>query len=300
MIIINNNERLKTRLHELCTAFEKSGYPKKMLMNMSTKILNMRRDRQQTATTITTTTTTIPATETTTTNENQEENISKPILVVSTHGTDDKLTKTLKSFEEDILKTNSFKKARRPLFQFVKKTGANIGSKLSVLRSLALGNKVGTTSACFGHGNCKCCLMIDEPNVEQVNGIPVTSAPGNCKTKNTIYLVTCRLCLKSYIGRTVQPLADRMSGHRACYYKVLRKHTDVDSCSDDYSLGLHIAHDHRCIDQEDFSRLYRVQVLENCSPSSLEKKEHCYIHKYNTLFPVGLNKTNPFGLPILR
>ena len=32
---------------------------------------------------------------------------------------------------------------------------------------------------------------------------------------------------------------------------------------------------------------------------TLEKKEHCYIHKYNTLFPIGLNKMNPFGLPIL-
>ena len=194
----------------------------------------------------------------------------------------------------------NFVNAKKPLFQYVKKTGANIGSKLSVLKSLALGNKIGNTVPCLGRGNCNCCPMIDEPNVQQVNDITVTPAPGNCKTRNTIYLVSCRLCCKSYIGRTVQELADRMSGHRACYYKVLRKHSDVDSFSDDYSLGLHIAYDHGCTDQGDFNRLYRVQILENCSPSSLEKKEHCYIHKYNTLFPVGLNKTNPFGLPILR
>ena len=189
---------------------------------------------------------------------------------------------------------------KKPLFKFVKKTGANVGSKLSVLKSLALGNKLGITSPCFKHGNCKCCLMIDEPNVEEVNGIPVSPAPGNCKTKNTIYLVNCRLCRKSYIGRTVQPLSDRMSGHRACYYKVLKKHSDVDTNSDDFSLGLHIVHDHGCTDQGDFNRVFNVQILENCSPSSLEKKEHCYIHKYNTLFPIGLNKTNPFSLPILR
>ena len=141
--------------------------------------------------------------------------------------------------------------------------------------------------------------MIDEPNVESINGIPVIPAPGNCKSKNTIYLVTCRLCEKPYIGRTVQPLSDRMSGHRACYYKVLKQHSDVDFCSDEFSLGLHIANDHGCCDQADFNRLYKVQILENCSPSSLEKKEHCYIHKYKTLFPIGLNKTNPFGLSIL-
>ena len=150
------------------------------------------------------------------------------------------------------------------------------------------------------NGHCKCCLMIDEPNVEEVNGIPVSPAPGNCKTRNTIYLVNCRLCRKSYIGRTVQPLSDRMSGHRACFYKVLKKHSDVDTNSDDFSLGLHIVHDHGCTDQGDFNRVFNVQILENCSPSSLEKKEHCYIHKYNTLFPIGLNKTNPFSLPKLR
>ena len=55
-----------------------------------------------------------------------------------------------------------------------------------------------------------------------------------------IYLVTCRLCQKSYIGRTVQPLSDRLSGHRACFYKVLRNHNDVDINSDDFSLGLHM------------------------------------------------------------
>ena len=251
-----------------------------MLTNISTKIINTQRQQERPTVDV----------------ENDE---SKPILIVSGYGTDDKLIKTLKTFENDILKTKTFKNAKIPLFQFVKKTSANIGNKLSVLKSLALGNKFGVTSPCFGHGNCKCCLMIDEPNVEEVNGIPVTPVPGNCKTKNIIYLVTCRLCQKPYIGRTVQPLCDRMSGHRACFYKVLRKHNDVDASSDDYSLGLHIANDHGCIDQGDFNRLYQVQIMENCSPSSLEKKEHCYIHKYNTLFPIGLNKTNPFGLPIL-
>ena len=97
------------------------------------------------------------------------------------------------------------------IFQFVKKTGANIGSKLSVLKSLALGNKIGNTVPCFGHGNCKCCLMIDEPNVQGVNDITARPASGNCKTK-----VSCRLSCKSYISRTVQPLADQMSRHRVC------------------------------------------------------------------------------------
>ena len=91
-----------------------------------------------------------------------------------------------------------------------------------------------------------------------------------------------------------------MCGHRECYYKVLRNHNDVDFHSDDYSLGLHLVNEHGCADENDFNDLYTVQIVENCSPSSLEKKEHCYIHKYNTMCPIGLNKSNPFGLPVLK
>ena len=79
---------------------------------------------------------------------------------------------------------------------------------------------------------------------------------------------------------------------------MLRNDEDVDTTSDDYSLGLHLVNEHNCTDKGDFDRFYNLQILENCSPSSLEKKEHAYIHKYNTLFPLGLNKINPFGLPV--
>ena len=86
-----------------------------------------------------------------------------------------------------------------------------------------------------------------------------------------------------------------MSGHRDKFYAVLAG-GEVDESSDDYSLGLHLVHEHGVDDRGDFDKLLRVQIVENCSPSSLEKKEHLYIHKYNTLYPVGLNKINPFGL----
>ena len=88
--IINDNTRLKQRLSELCQALEKSDYPKKMLINISSKVLNMQRILNQ------------PSNTTKDTN-------SKPILVVSCFGTDDKLVKTLKSQEDDLLQTNSFK-----------------------------------------------------------------------------------------------------------------------------------------------------------------------------------------------
>ena len=90
-----------------------------------------------------------------------------------------------------------------------------------------------------------------------------------------------------------------MGGHRECYYQILRNDDDVDPSKDDYSLGLHLFHEHGLRAKEDFNEHYRVQILEVCSPSRIEKKEHYYIHKYNTLHPIGLKKVNPFGLPRL-
>ena len=143
-----------------------------------------------------------------------------------------------------------------------------------------------------------CCKLIGSEKKDIVNGLSVPCAPGNCKTKNIIYLVTCKLCDKPYLGRTVQCLCDRMSGHRCNFYKVLNNE-EIDESSDDYSLGLHLAHEHGCGNRGDFNKHFQVQIVENCSPSSLEKKEHLYIHKFKTLYPVGLNKNNPFGLSIL-
>ena len=74
--------------------------------------------------------------------------------------------------------------------------------------------------------------MSKEP-VEVINGIPVSRAPENCKTRMIVYLVYCSLCRKSYIGRTAQTLSDRMSGHRSCFDKALDSHEIVDSGSDE-------------------------------------------------------------------
>ena len=159
--IINDDTRLKIRIEELCSAFQKSGYPLKMLNNISSKVLSMERQLERTPLLV-------------------ENTASKPILVVSCYGSDDKLA--MLENEEDLLKTNSFKNISKPAFQFVKKTGANIGSKLSVLKSIALGSKNGKTMPCNELLKFMCCRLIG--SVLEVNGLPVPCAPGNCKTKN--------------------------------------------------------------------------------------------------------------------
>ena len=64
-------------------------------------------------------------------------------------------------------------------------------------------------------------------------------------------------------------------------------------------LVFHLAREHNCVNRTDFDELFNVNILQNCRPADLEKKEHTFIHKFNTLYPLGLNKVNPFGLPVL-
>ena len=104
-------------------------------------------------------------------------------------------------------------------------------------------------------------LQLIGENVTEVNGIPISAAPGSCKSKNFIYLVSCRLCNKPYFGRTVQYTHKRMSGHRECYYKVLRADSDVDELSDDYSLGLHLANEYHCTERADFDKYFNLQLV---------------------------------------
>ena len=167
-----------------------------------------------------------------------------------------------------------------------------------MLKSIALGSKIGKTVKC-NSTNCKCCQLVSDKQIDEINDKRVRYAPGNCKIKNCIYLVVCKLCQKPYIGRTVQLISNRISGHRDCFRQVLEKSENVDLSSDDYSLGLHLSNEHGCVVKSDFNKIYRLHILENCSPSLLEKQEHIYIHKYDTLYPKGLNKVNPFSFPRL-
>ena len=145
-----------------------------------------------------------------------------------------------------------------------------------------------------------CGMIIQKPFV-MIGNKKVKLRKGSCKTFNLCYLAQCQLCSKLYTGRTVVELHDRGNGHRRCFKEILKKALEdkmeeIDLTNDIYQLGLHLFHEHGLREKGDFNKHYRVQILEVCSPSRIEKKEHQYIHKYNTLHPIGLNKVNPFGL----
>ena len=147
--------------------------------------------------------------------------------------------------------------------------------------------------------------MIGTDSPHNINGVKIRPAPGTCSSYNVIYIFICKICKKCYVGRTVQPLHERVTEHRNYYYDLLKnpdlKYSDVylNDANDTYSLGAHLIDDHNLRNRTDFDPSYNVFILKNSSPSNLEEHEHLLIQKLRTLKPYGINSCDPFGMPLL-
>ena len=186
---------------------------------------------------------------------------------------------------------------KRKLFKFVKTVGASIRSRLVRVKDLALGQRYCKTRACRSR-NCMCCAMITDRESFRYNNMNVKSGGGSCASYNIVYLVVCSICLKHYVGRSTRCLRTRIGEHRRFIYQIVdNKPFQFDN--DDYALGAHL-YNHGYRDKSDFSKYFKVCVLEVCSPKILDVKEHKYIHKLNSLCPNGVNISNPFSIPMLH
>ena len=119
-------------------------------------------------------------------------------------------------------------------------------------------------------------------------------------------MFVCSQCTKPYVGRTVTKLSIRTNQHRSAFHRVLKQTNSAtvpsnfyEDTDDIYSLGLHLINDHGCSDESAFDINYRVLILQNCSPMNIEINEHKWIHKLKSLRPLGINRTNPFSIPLL-
>ena len=93
-------------------------------------------------------------------------------------------------------------------------------------------------------------------------------------------------------------LRQRVNEHRAMFYKIL-KNPNIDfSLSgdpDSYCLGRHLIEEHNCIDRNDFNSSYKIFILCNSSPRSLDVNEHRWIQRLKSIKPFGINSVDPFG-----
>ena len=286
--IIISNDILRSRLAELSDSFVSCGYPTSMVQRISTKVLNVKRDlnvliKKKSA------------------NKNDVAPAHN-VRIISTYGTDHLLVNCVKKAIPYLNNTNSFKD-KDVKFNFTKKTAPSIGSKLSVLKKSALDIHSGGTSKCES-SRCQCCNVISPTPKSKiiVNGQKVVLPNGSCKSKNIIYLSKCNLCVDQfYVGRTVQPLCKRVNGHRQSFSNVISKgpnYVNSSDTDDSLCLAMHLFNEHGI--SSNFNDHFTFHVLEHVSPLQMEKREHLWIHELNTLYPIGMNRSNPFALPILN
>ena len=132
--------------------------------------------------------------------------------------------------------------------------------------------------------SCRYCSKLDTSGTTTSTHTGRTySTPvgGSCKHNNLIYLLTCQICKKQYVGQTGRALMDRMREH---FYYITRKDTTQ-------PLGRHFA-----LPNHDTQEL-SIQILEHIHiPPSLNKtlklrlaRETHWIHQLCTTEPFGLN-----------
>ena len=108
-------------------------------------------------------------------------------------------------------------------------------------------------------------------------------APGTCCPYNIIYLVCCKLCTKCYnVGRSVRTLKTRIGEHHHAFYHVIQGKS-FDEDNDDYSIGMHLAHEHKVTKNSDFNDNIEVCIIDRYSPKSLEVCENKFIYLLQTL-----------------
>ena len=139
-----------------------------------------------------------------------------------------------------------------------------------------------------------CPLMSGNHFIMQ-NNVRHDIAGGNCQSKGVIYVASCKECNMKYVGKTVNELRIRVSGHRNTF-KSFQPRDEIE-ITDREALAAHTKGYHRLQDVTDFNNLFVWDIFRTVSnPSMLLTEEQQVINLLGTKHPLGLNISNPIGL----
>lgn len=134
------------------------------------------------------------------------------------------------------------------------------------------------------NNKCKACNYITPArhfrSTTNNRSFTVTGAI-NCKSRNTIYLVTCKKCGKQYVGETSRPLADRINNHLS--YIRTRKNTPT---------GLHFNGPGHNIQHFSIIGIEKFDDRPDTT-SNLLMKEDTWQTLLQTRHPLGINNLKP-------
>ena len=282
--IINRDSLLKDRLAQLKAFFIRSGYPVKLV----TSILNDVSKKPRVL-------------------DYVSRDNSKPFITpwVVTYGPGFDEAKKFENEVNELLSYSSTWKDKdenvEKIVHVVPRRAPNLKDLLFKRKSLAcvLPTAVGVPSqrlATCNVSGCLTCKLVDPAMSLYHNNNQINTAGGNCKSWNVVYCFQCKLCNILYVGKTIDPLHERVNGHRSKFYYVVRHSGLVnEDCDDEQIVGAHLVHFHNLKSKDDFNSSYRIFILAHVNPTSLRKTEQSWIDKLRTHRPFGLNKNNSVG-----
>jgi len=128
------------------------------------------------------------------------------------------------------------------------------------------------------HSLCLCCKNIANNNYiynhYTKTNINLTE-PLNCKSKNVLYIISCRICNMQYIGITDRQLNERFTNHRSTIKN--KKST---------AIAIHFNLPKHNLKSLIITPITKTNHLSNSDKLLLEKD---YIKIFNTKYPNGLN-----------
>jgi hypothetical protein len=226
---------------------------------------------------------------------------------VHTFGAQTESIKQLVADSNKVIKQSAVWKDKPKVMQMVCRRAKTLGDQLLQRKRLALENPLAPpgTVRCTPlpppdgkrkRGRpCKACNMMSHKNVVTSNttGKSYRAPAGDCKSSNLVYCAQCKLCSKQYVGRTVNKLQCRISGHRSFVNRTVQ----TDNCeeTDEAALAEHLRKDHNFDTLDGFNSNYTFSILE-LGPLDLDKTEQRWVSRLVTMRPFGLNIEKPRGV----
>ena len=292
--IINSDVTLSMRLEELKGFFLRSSYPPNIVNEVLNDIKNKPRTLDYTS-------------------RSHPDSLMTPWIVTFGSGTVEARAEA-ETINRSLRLSETWRHRddnNTPLLKVVTRRAPSIKDLLFRRKAIALSedsssNQLPETVPCTDPkmrkkgAKCQCCSMVSRGSYVTNAGMKINICGGNCKSKNIIYAVTCKHCSDNnvYIGKTVLELRNRINGHRAKFYDILRNSGTNDfvlnpsEIPDEQILGAHLYLKHNLVNKENFNESYVVDVVSHCSPKDLRVREQFYIHALKTLTPLGLNQMN--------
>ena len=98
-----------------------------------------------------------------------------------------------------------------------------------------------------------------------------------------VYLLTCRVCKKQYVGETTDKFRFRWNNYKACQKTALSNRSHTQSYL--HSHFLQENHDGLITDCD-------IVIIDKTDPAEPTVRENYWINRLRTMYPLGLNVNN--------